>query len=62
MRVPRYVDVSDDLRLSRQKEAEAHREFMYWSLRAERNLLWAKDKTWAFVCFSHVYNVPKVAA
>lgn len=60
MRVPKYKRVSKDLELSRLREAEAHRQFMSWSARAENNLFWVRGWCEAFG-FSSLYDA-EVAA
>lgn len=62
MKAPRYVEVSDDLRLSRQKEAEAHREFLEdWHLYSPSGMGRIHGVGWHVLTYSHLYDA-QVAA
>lgn len=63
MRVPKYVEVSDDLRLSRQKEAAAHLEFLEdWHRFSPLGLGRCHGIGWHVLTYSHLYDAQEVAA
>lgn len=51
-----YVDESDDLKLARQKDAEAYREFI-----RENNLESLRGR-WSIDAFNHLYDAPREVA
>ena len=68
MRVPKYVEVSDDLRLSRKNEAGAHREFLQWEIATLNRIIAAYYENWPArfeqftpLPFSHAYDADVAA-
>lgn len=63
MRVPRYVEESEDLKQARQKEAQEHRDFLHVLAERENRFVWTEPvfAEMAKTPFSQLYDA-EVAA